>query len=317
MNVLRILHSRIISYQLMFFILITIIGGGIVLVHFKNDLHKLVLLLSPTQLVLGLCLIITTMLLLTSAIASLIFYVEISTRNKDISEAKVLEKIKRDFIANASHELRTPLTSIKGYIEILEQEPQKQQQYIDIIARNTDRIINIVNDLLKLSKLEQYNSVLNYEDINLNTLIEDIMQIFENKIVKKQISLHTLMPSPELLFTGDKLKIEALLINLIDNSIKYTDEHGSIDVNCSKTDNLIKIMISDTGIGIPQKYQSRVFERFFVVDKARSRKTGGTGLGLAIVKHIIQLHHGTLDLASQEGKGTTFTVTLPLEVSAR
>lgn len=229
----------------------------------------------------------------------------------DVSEVRSLEKIKKDFIINASHELRTPLTSIKGFLELAEKEPNNNLKYIEIISRNTERIINIINDLLKLSKLESTSSILSKEDVNINDLILNNLILFEQRIQDKGLSLELDLTTEEpLIIPMDKLKIEEVIINLIDNAIKYT-ETGTIHISSRKNNGNVNIIIRDTGIGIPEKYYSRIFERFYVVDKARSRKTGGTGLGLAIVKHIIQLHQGKIDVASTLGKGTEFIITLP------
>jgi two-component system, OmpR family, phosphate regulon sensor histidine kinase PhoR len=230
----------------------------------------------------------------------------------DITEAKSLERIKRDFVVNVSHELRTPLTSIKGFTETLEDEVTEEgKRYVDIIRRNTDRLINIVSDLLLLSELEE-KGPLQLERLDLGSLAENIARIFDPRLKEKSLALSlegtTGLPS----ITADPFKVEQLFVNLLDNAIKYT-EKGEIRVAMAANNGHVVIKISDTGIGIPKQDLPRIFERFYVVDKSRSRKFGGTGLGLSIVKHIVLLHNGRIDVESSPGVGTTFTVILPVK----
>ncbi|MFA5031928.1 MAG: ATP-binding protein [bacterium] len=229
----------------------------------------------------------------------------------DITKNKELEKIKRDFVVNVSHELKTPLTVIKGFTETLESEVnEKSKHFLDIIKNHTDRLINIIQDLLVLSELEEKKNNLNLEQVNLQNLIENVAKIFEQKLKGKQLNLEINVDSNIPPIKADAFKIEQMFINLIDNAIKYT-ENGKIKVSCTQEETNIKIEIEDTGIGIPQEYLARIFERFYVVDKSRSRKSGGTGLGLSIVKHIVLLHNGTINVESEPGQGTNFSITLP------
>lgn len=230
----------------------------------------------------------------------------------DITDLRQVEKVKKDLVINVSHELRTPLTSIKGFAETLEEEvDEKNRRYVEIIKRNTDRLINIVNDLLLLTKLEE-GSKLELEDIDLRTLAEGAGHIFENRLREKQLSLE-IEAAPELPhIKGDSYRLEQMFINLIDNAIKYT-ERGGIHVNLRLEGKQLVLEVVDTGIGIPSKDLGRVFERFYVVDKSRSRKLGGTGLGLSIVKHIVLAHNGEIDLKSTLGKGTRVIIRLPLD----
>lgn len=230
----------------------------------------------------------------------------------NISDIKKLQSYKKDFIINASHELRTPLTAIKGFIETLEEELEGEQlRYVNIIKRHTDRLINIVNDLLSLSELEQTSIKLDLQRLNLKNIIEDIIKLFEQKVITKNLELNINFEKnlPEII--GDKFRIEQVIVNLLDNAIKYTD-FGSISIDLRAEDINLILEIFDTGIGIPNDDQSRIFERFYIVDKSRSRKVGGTGLGLSIVKHIINLHNGEIILESKVGQGTKFTIKLPL-----
>jgi two-component system phosphate regulon sensor histidine kinase PhoR len=228
----------------------------------------------------------------------------------DITEIRQLEIIKRDFVLNVSHELRTPLTSLKGYLETLESElTDEQLAYVEVINRNTDRLINIVNDLLTLSRLEHLQN-LEIEKININDFLQNIRSIFEYRLKKKKLELIFEIKAKNDNFQADHFKFEQVIINLIDNAIKYTD-NGNITVSVfEKEDNLI-FEISDTGNGIPAEHIPRLFERFYVVDKSRSRRMGGTGLGLSIVKHIINLHEGAIEVKSVIGEGTTFVISIP------
>jgi two-component system phosphate regulon sensor histidine kinase PhoR len=230
----------------------------------------------------------------------------------DITEGKKLEKIKKDFVVNVSHELRTPLTAIKGFVETLEEDiDDKNRHYLSIIRRNTDRLINIVEDLLVLSQLEEKGAALHLDEIDLTKIIEQIHRIFELKLKEKNLSFTLESKNGIPLITADAFKLEQVFVNIIDNAVKYT-ERGGIRVILEHRNNQVIIEIEDTGIGIPQEHLSRIFERFYVVDASRSRQLGGTGLGLSIVKHIVQLHNGTVDVESTPGKGTKFSIALPV-----
>jgi two-component system phosphate regulon sensor histidine kinase PhoR len=234
----------------------------------------------------------------------------------DITEIKNIERIKKDFVVNVSHELRTPLSAIKGYAETLHEEvaTAPSKKYVEIIQRNTDRLINIVNDLLLLSSLEE-KAVLGLEDIDLRSFLENVVKIFDQRLKDKQLSL--VMEVKENLPTikADLFKLEQMMVNLLDNAVKYTDR-GEIAVSADVHEKRVRIQVRDTGIGVPKDEIPRIFERFYVVDKSRSRKSGGTGLGLSIVKHIVLQHSGTIGIESAPGEGTTVTVTLPADLSA-
>jgi len=237
---------------------------------------------------------------------------EITIVFHDITENKRLEKIKTDFVLNVSHELRTPLTSIKGFLETIEpgQLSDENRHFIDIIKRNTNRLINIVNDLLALSELEEKGARLQLEDINLKSLVERVSRIFEQQLAAKAFSID-IIAEPDLpIIKGDPFKLEQVFVNLIDNAMKYM-EKGGITITISAHEKNIIVTVKDTGSGIPPEHLPRIFERFYVVDKSRSKKLGGTGLGLSIVKHIILLHNGTISVESAPDKGTTFTIALP------
>lgn len=231
----------------------------------------------------------------------------------DITETKNLEQVKADFIANVSHELKTPLTSIKGFADTLSEEVgKKYQKFTKTISRNTDRLINIVQDLLVISDLERREQKLQIEKINFKEMLNNIKKMFSERLRSQKIKLKIMIDVNAQAWQGDYFLIEQIFTNLIDNAIKYNVEKGKINVSISNIANNIKIMIEDTGIGIAQEHLSRIFERFYVVDKSRSRKLGGTGLGLAIVKHIVLSHNGEINVESEVGKGTKFIITLPV-----
>ena len=234
----------------------------------------------------------------------------------DITEIKDIEKIKKDFVINVSHELRTPLTAIKGYAETLRKEVDTTpgKKYLEIVEKNTNRLINIVNDLLLLSSLEE-KPTLELENIDLSDFLENVIRIFDQRVKDKQLSLMIDVKEDLPPIRADLFKLEQMLVNLLDNAVKYTDR-GEINVSVDFQDKRVRIQVTDTGIGIPKEDIPRIFERFYVVDKSRSRKSGGTGLGLSIVKHIVLLHHGTIGIESAPGKGTSVTITLPTDLSA-
>ncbi|MFW6139953.1 MAG: ATP-binding protein [Acidobacteriota bacterium] len=242
---------------------------------------------------------------------------EIVVTFRDVTKIKSVEKIKKDFAVNVSHELRTPLTSIKGYLETMEDETKgEQRKYLEIIKRNTERLINIVNDLLLLSELESSEIKQVQEEVHILSLIENVMKIFSQKIKDKKLSFEIITDQELPVVLGDTFRLEQMFINLIDNAVKYT-EKGKITIKISKADDEIEISVEDTGIGIQEKDLPRLFERFYVVDKSRSRQVGGTGLGLSIVKHIVLLHEGTIEVKSRKGVGTTFIIRIPMSVNSQ
>lgn len=234
----------------------------------------------------------------------------------DITNIKDLERIKRDFVANLSHELRTPLTSIKGFAETIEESiDENNKPYLEIIKRNTERLINIVRDLLLLSEMEKEGKLLDIEKLDLKSLTVNVMKIFEQQAKDKNLNLKLITENESLIIEGDAFKIEQMLINLIENAIKYTEE-GEVNVSLKQKSEHAIIEVQDTGIGIPESHIPRIFERFYVVDKSRSKKFGGTGLGLSIVKHIVMLHNGRIKVESIYGSGTKFTIILPINILA-
>ncbi len=231
----------------------------------------------------------------------------------DITNRKRLEKLKREFVENVSHELKTPLTAIKGFVETLDQNISgENKHYLDIISKHTDRLIFLVHDLLLLSELEQREPHLSIETIHLADLVQNVVRIFEQKAEEKGVylNLHVEENLPDI--SADPYKLEEMLINLIDNAIKYT-EKGGVQVGVMRhKQNAIEFRVEDTGIGMKTKYTDRIFERFYRIDKSRSRRMGGTGLGLSIVKHIVMLHKGEIRVESKQGRGTRFRIFIPI-----
>jgi two-component system phosphate regulon sensor histidine kinase PhoR len=230
----------------------------------------------------------------------------------DISEYKRLEKIKRDFVSNLSHELRTPLTAIKGFVETLAAESSAQSRnYLAIIKRHTDRLVNMVNDLLTLAEMEEPRMRLEKSRIDLRQLADNVAMIFAGRCREKNIRLEVTADANLPAFFGDPFRLEQLFINLVDNAVKYTDR-GEIRVSLTGREREIELRVKDSGPGIAAEHLPRIFERFYVVDRSRSREQGGTGLGLAIAKHIVLLHDGRIEALSRPGQGTEFVITLPL-----
>jgi len=233
----------------------------------------------------------------------------------DITRLKELEKIRRDFVANVSHELRTPLTTIKGYAETLLEGALKEEvasQFIQVIKRHSDRLEKIVQDLLILSKIESKEFQLKMESLSVSDLIGDVLDFIKEPLNKKKISVSVGELPPTLMAYGDRQYLEQVLINILDNAIKYGHERGKMIISAAERDQReVEISVKDDGIGIPKEDLFRVFERFYRVDKGRSHELGGTGLGLSIVKHIVQAHGGRVWAESQLGEGSTFYFTLP------
>jgi two-component system phosphate regulon sensor histidine kinase PhoR len=243
----------------------------------------------------------------------------------DITDIKRFESMRSDFVANVSHELRTPLTAIRGYVETLLEtppaDPRDCRHFLDIIDRHSARLSRLTEDLLTLSDLESGNIQLALQPLDPNHLIQRVLEIFWDRAAKKDVKLVHDSESDLPKLHGDVDRLQQLFINLVDNAIKYTPSGGTVTLSAARSapDNgappRVEISVHDTGPGIPEKDLPRLTERFYRVDKARSRDLGGTGLGLAIVKHIVQAHKGELRIESTINKGTTVRVRLPLSPS--
>ncbi|HBE80716.1 MAG TPA: PAS domain-containing sensor histidine kinase [Firmicutes bacterium] len=231
----------------------------------------------------------------------------------DVTKLRQLETMRKDFVANVSHELKTPLTSIKGFIETLIDGAINQREtalkFLTIIYQETERLNNIIHDLLDLSKMESGKTELKKKPINLNRLVEDIIVTVESRLREKNLELKRELQAT--IIHGDEDLLREVIINLLDNAIKYTPEDGSIQIGTHETSDGVVFYIKDNGLGVPKESLARLFERFYRVDKGRSRAMGGTGLGLSIVKHIIERHGGKVSVVSELGKGSQFSFLLP------
>lgn len=233
---------------------------------------------------------------------------------QDITKMKMLENMRSEFVANVSHELKTPLTSIKGFAETLKdvEDENVRKKFLDIINIEAERLTRLINDILILSELENKEYALNFDRLNVLEILEEIQYIMKPLAESKNIEIYFESNCYDVYVYGDRDKFKQMLINLLDNAIKYTNEGGKVKIKLEKNNNQVVISVIDNGIGIPKEHLPRLFERFYRVDKARSRSLGGTGLGLAIVKHVVNLMKGKIDVESKVGEGTTFKITLPL-----
>jgi two-component system, OmpR family, phosphate regulon sensor histidine kinase PhoR len=233
----------------------------------------------------------------------------------DVTELRRLERVRTEFVANVSHELRTPLTSIRGYLETLLDgaldEPANARRFLEIAHTHAERLSRLVDDLLQLSDIETGKLVLKLAPLILHDVAADVIAFFEKQATQKRLILRNHVPL-DLRMQADWDRLTQILVNLVDNAVKYTPEQGQITLGASSgAKGLVNVWVADTGIGIPSTDLPRITERFYRVDKARSRELGGTGLGLAIVKHLVQAHGGELWLESELGKGTTVHFSLP------
>lgn len=236
---------------------------------------------------------------------------------RDITELRKLEKMRTDFVANVSHELRTPLTSIKGFVETLldgaYKDPKITERFLKIIDDEAGRLNRIISELLDLAQLEANKVKLNIQDVDLKEMVDEVYLVFEKRLQEKNVSFTWDIPNLLPKVAADPDWLRQVFINLIDNAIKYTLPGGSIAVRAEKIDQFVKVQVEDTGVGIPEEALPRIFERFYRVDKARSRQEGGTGLGLSIVKHVVKILGGEISVQSKPGLGTTFVLTLKIQ----
>ena len=236
-------------------------------------------------------------------------------RSSEIEKLRERENFRREFIGNISHELKTPIFNIQGYLLTLLDgaldDPEINRKYLKRANKSVDRMINIIEDLEIISDLESSRVQLHPSDFDLAEVCREVFELVEDLRQKRNITLRFHPQAPKSLRVhADKAKIEQIVINLIANALKYGKEEGLVEIQFSDMDERVLVSISDNGMGIPQQDVERVFERFYRVDKSRSREAGGTGLGLAIVKHILDVHGQTIDVQSQEDVGSTFSFTL-------
>ncbi len=229
---------------------------------------------------------------------------------QDIAAIRAAEKMKKDFVVNLAHELRTPLTAIKGFTEAMQDNPNADsERYLKIIGNHTDRLIHLISDLEQLIRLER-TSEISMQEISLNTFFDNLQMILAPHIEAKGLKFNLILEENLPRFACDPFKLEQVFINLVQNSLRYTDS-GSINIHCQAVNNDVTFKVSDTGIGIDPSHLPRIFERFYVADPSRNRLNSGTGLGLAIVKHIVILHNGKIEVSSEPGMGTSFSIRLP------
>jgi len=234
----------------------------------------------------------------------------------DVTRLRRLENVRREFVANVVHEIRTPVTSIKGFSETLLdgalEDPKNAKQFLGVIARQTDRLNAIIEDILSLSRIEQEaeNAEIVLREERLVDMLQVAIQLCETKAAAENVGIN-LVCEEDILARINPPLLEQAVVNLIDNAIKYSGQGSVIHIEAARKEAEIIISVRDEGCGIPEEHLPRLFERFYRVDKARSRKLGGTGLGLAIVKHIIQAHGGRVTVDSTLGKGSTFQLHLP------
>ncbi|KKB43313.1 two-component system histidine kinase PnpS [Bacillus thermotolerans] len=231
----------------------------------------------------------------------------------DITSLKRLEQMRKDFVANVSHELKTPITSIKGFTETLldgaMEDKEALKMFLDIILKESERMQTLVMDLLELSKIEQKGISLNVSEVAVDQLIKEVVLVLQSRFEEKQLGL-TVDLQDDLFIKGDASRLKQVFVNLLTNATLYTQRGGNVSVRAFGQEDQVVVEVKDNGIGISSEELPRIFERFYRVDKARSRNSGGTGLGLAIVKHIIEAHKGEITVESKVNEGTTFTVYL-------
>ena len=231
----------------------------------------------------------------------------------DITRMERLEIVRQEFLSNVSHELRTPLTAIIAFVETLEngalEDQESCRRFLSIIRKNASRMHSLIDDILELTAIEGGNVRLRAVPVDLYMLVEDVCASLAAKAAAQNVTIKNNV-EPEVMVYADERRLEQMLTNLIDNGIKFSREHGTVTISY-EPDTRDKILVQDNGDGIPSQHLERLFERFYRVDRARSRDMGGTGLGLAIVKHLALLHRGEVTVTSELGKGTTFTIHLP------
>jgi len=233
----------------------------------------------------------------------------------DITELKQLDRIRREFVANVSHELRTPLSILRGYIEVLFDEPETSREeltrILSIMERHSKRLQRLVDDLLSLAQLESSQAKLELSVVRVDELLNNLIRDWKEKLAAKNLKVIVDLAPEALMLRADGTRLEEVLHNLLDNAVKFSRENGQIHLRAVRHGSEMVLSVADNGLGISKEHLPRIFERFYRADKARGRELGGTGLGLAIVKHIVQLHGGRVEAESELGHGTTIGVVLP------
>ncbi|MGM0882517.1 MAG: two-component system histidine kinase PnpS [Bacillota bacterium] len=235
---------------------------------------------------------------------------------QDVSAIRRLERMRSEFVANVSHELKTPITAVKGFAETLlggaVNDEETARSFLQIIYDESDRLNRLIGDILELSKIESRRVPLVFSPVEVDSFVSKSVKLMESEAARKNIEL-SMNIEPGLYVEADEDRLRQIIMNLLSNGINYTPDGGRVSVKVEGIgDDHIRISISDSGIGIPKKDLPRIFERFYRVDKARSRSSGGTGLGLSIVKHLVELHKGTISVTSSLGVGSTFIIELPV-----
>jgi two-component system phosphate regulon sensor histidine kinase PhoR len=233
----------------------------------------------------------------------------------DVTERKRLEKVRRDFVANVSHELRTPLTAIRGSVETLLSgaldDPKYARHFVEMVQRHVARLQRLLDDLLSLARIESGETSPRREAVPVAELADAVLGTFAELAASLGVELIRDLPREEIAVHGDRRQLEQALLNLLDNALKYTESGGRVTLRVLTAGEEVHLLVSDTGAGIPAEHLPRIFERFYRVDRARSRELGGTGLGLSIVKHIVQSHGGRVEVESAVGRGSSFRIVLP------
>ncbi len=231
----------------------------------------------------------------------------------DIEDLRRLERVRSEFIANVSHELRTPIFSVQGYLETLldgaADDPAVSQQFLEKAYNNALRLNVLLNDLIDISRIESGELKFSFRSFDITDLIRDLIHEMHIRAEQQQVELHTSMPDEAYVY-GDRERISQVLVNLVENAIKYNVAQGRVDIALTQQGDRWNVTVRDSGIGIPEEHLPRIFERFYRVDKDRSRAVGGTGLGLAIVKHILEAHRSPVNVTSTPNVGTAISFTL-------
>jgi two-component system phosphate regulon sensor histidine kinase PhoR len=234
----------------------------------------------------------------------------------DITELRKLERVRRDFVANVSHEFKTPLTAIQGFSETLLagaiDDPQNRERFLGIILEHSRRLARLTDDLLKLSQMDADRLEVEIRGVSVAELIDSCLQTAQHRAAEKELEVTADFPAGLPNIAGDRRRLAEVLQNLLDNAIQYTLAGGRIIVSAALRGTDVVFTVADTGIGIPKVDQSRIFERFYRVDAARSREAGGTGLGLAIAKHLVEVHGGRIWVESEIGHGSKFHFSVPV-----